>query len=187
VIIAFVALLCVWLWANWSSKKFYELFTEPMLLTECEPKEIVPHIEKTCGVEIPNTAKDILAAKNIGSWDSSERDFVLRFLVNSEHIADFVKSLPGDIVKKEYSLNDDSRKSKQLNQSAWFIEPILEGTIIEGVSAPDASGVIELMYIDTSKPEESLIYIMGSYVRTNEKDLSYFDLQSIRRFDDEST
>ena len=131
-----------------------------------KPNKMVAFVEKRYNVDIPDSAREIKAAKTGMSWDGWE-GFILRFTAKPSEVNKFLETGLGTNIDSLYYRGDD-RNRPYTSSPEWWIKPIKikkgkAGSIyVEDTFVKDGSSSI-YVWIDTSDEENNVVYLRGIY------------------------
>jgi hypothetical protein len=136
--------------------------------TECDPKEMVAHLEKIFEVHFPEEIKESKAARTRGSWWEEDVTFMVKFAAEPNFVDRFLESFPEKIHFQPYQYKEDLRGFTDIPSSqSWFTNPIQQGKSSMGGLGESIKNIhwIYHIYIDTTDERNFVVYIEGIYSR----------------------
>ena len=132
---------------------------------ECDPQQMVPHLERVFDIDFPEEIREVKAATSRSSWLKRNMiSFKFKFTADPDTVAMFFQSFPKKIHFGAYDPSSDLRHSDLRRTPQWFKKPIQQGKIGSGGVSGRRKNIRKI-YIDTTNEKDFVIYLDGFYHR----------------------
>lgn len=129
-----------------------------------KPEKMIVYLEKRYTIDIPNSAREIKAAKTGQSWDRVS-EFILKFTAKTSEVNKFLETAVGTVLDP-YNSRQDDRFDPYKSAPQWWTKPIKKGKMgriyVEDTFVKDMRSTI-YVYIDNLDEENNVVYIQGIY------------------------